>query len=143
MEQLQKAKTVTEGWMTGVSKKLNSLLVRDPPPTPSELVEALEEFDKRLVRLEEVQIQIESEIDPDQLESYLDQADAARQKARQTRLLCANRLKEISVPDKDKDSTDSETPSVQAKLLKLELTLVKWQNYPVAEFLRSVFLPHR
>ena len=88
MEQLQKAKTAAEGWLTRVSKKMDSLLVRDPPPTPSKLVEALEEFDKRLVRLEEVQTQIELEIVPDQLENYLDQADAARHKARQTRLLC-------------------------------------------------------
>ena len=90
MEQLQKAKAAAEGWLTRVSKKIESLLVKEPPPTSSELVEALEEFDKRLVKLEEVQNQIELEIDPDQLESYLDQADAARQKARQTRLLCAN-----------------------------------------------------
>ena len=87
MEQLQKAKAAAEGWLTRVSKKMESLLVRDPPPTRSELVEALEEFDKRLARLEEVQTQIELEIDPDQLESYLDQADATRQKARKTRLL--------------------------------------------------------
>ena len=81
-----------------------------------------------------MQTQIELEIDPDQLESYLDQADATRQKARQTRLLCANRLKEISAPDKDKDSTDSETPSVQAKLPKLELPrfngeITQWQSF--------------
>ena len=134
MEQLQKAMAAAEGWLTRVSKKMESLLVRDPPPTPSELVEALEEFDKRLARLEEVQTQIELEIDPDQLESYLDQADATRQKARQTRLLCANRLKEISAPDKDKDSTDSEAPSVQAKLPKLELPrfngeITQWQSF--------------
>ena len=134
MEQLQKAKAVAERWLTRVSKKMDSLLVRDPPPTLSELVEVLEEFDKRLFRLEEVQTQIELEIIPDQLESYLDQADAARQKASQTRLLCANRLKEISAPDKDKDSTDSETPSVQAKLPKLELPkfngkITQWQSF--------------
>ena len=125
---------MAEGWLTRVSKKIESLLVKEPPPTSSELVEALEEFDKRLVKLEEVQNQIELEIDPDQLESYLDQADAYRQKARRTRLLCANRLKEISVPDKDKDSTDSETPSVHAKLPKLELPrfngeITQWQSF--------------
>ena len=86
------------------------------------------------IRLEEAQTQIELEIVPDQLESYLDQADAARQKARQTRLLCANRLKEISAHDKDKDSTDSEAPSVQAKLPKLELPrfngeITQWQSF--------------
>ena len=86
MEQLQKAKAAAVGWLTRVSKKMDSLLVRYPPPTPSELVEALEEFDKRLARLEEVQTQIELEIVPDQLESYLDQADAARQKARQNQV---------------------------------------------------------
>ena len=47
---------------------------------------------------------------------------------------CASRLKEISAHDKDKDSTDSEALSVQAKLPKLELPrfngkITQWQSF--------------
>ena len=120
MDQLQKAKAAAEGWLTRATKRIDSLLTKDPPATCSELEEALEEFDKRLSKLEEVQTEIELEIDPDQLDAYLDQADAARLKARATRRACTVKIKALSAADKDSLESSS-TVAVNAKLPKLEL----------------------
>ncbi|MPC59200.1 hypothetical protein E2C01_053216 [Portunus trituberculatus] len=61
MEKLEKAQAAYQGWLSRV-----------------ELIEVLEEFDKRLSKLEEVQSEIELEISPKALEKYLDKADAVR-----------------------------------------------------------------
>ncbi|KAK3880152.1 hypothetical protein Pcinc_015323 [Petrolisthes cinctipes] len=86
MEKLQKAQAAAQGWLTRVCTKMERLLGKSPPATSSELVEVLEEFDKRLTRLEEVQSDIELELRPEALDEYLDKADEARQRAKHMRL---------------------------------------------------------
>ncbi|XP_068235740.1 uncharacterized protein [Palaemon carinicauda] len=136
MEQLHRAKAAAEGWVTRVSNRIEDLLVRDPPPTSCDLIEALEEMDKRLFKLEEVQDKLEMLLEPEELENYLEQADRARLRARQTRLRCANRLKDISaagISDDDRGSSAS-TASIHARLPKLELPrfdgeITQWQSF--------------
>ncbi|XP_068228016.1 uncharacterized protein [Palaemon carinicauda] len=136
MEQLHRAKAAAEGWVTRVSNRIDDLLVRDPPPTSSDLVEALEEMDKRLFKLEEVQDILEILLEPEELENYLEQADRARYRSRQTRLRCANSLKDISaagISDDDRGSPAS-TASIHARLPKLELprfdgVITQWQSF--------------
>ncbi|KAK3894074.1 hypothetical protein Pcinc_002176 [Petrolisthes cinctipes] len=132
MEKLQKAQAAAQGWLTRVCTKMEGLLGKSPPATSSELVEVLEEFDKRLTRLEEVQSDIELELRPEVLDEYLDKADEARQRAKHMRLLCADKLKEMTVGDKvDSVSTIA---SLHARLPKLELPrfdgdLKQWQSF--------------
>ncbi|KAK3892369.1 hypothetical protein Pcinc_003777 [Petrolisthes cinctipes] len=132
MEKLQKAPAAAQGWLTRVCTKMEGLLGKSPPATSSELVEVLEEFDKRLTRLEEVQSDIELELRPEALDEYLDKADEARQRAKHMRLLCADKLKELTVGDKvDSVSTIA---SLHARLPKLELPrfdgdLKQWQSF--------------
>lgn len=118
MEKLQKAQAAAQGWVTRVCTKIDGLLDphRSPPATSSELVEVLEEFDKRLIKLEEVQSEIELEISPEAIDDYLDKADAARQQARHKRLLCADKLKLLTVRDKDSADSTSTTASLHARL---------------------------
>ena len=115
-----KAKAAAEGWLTRATKRIDTLMAT-VPVTVSELEEALDEFDRRLKKLEEVQNDIEVEIDPDQLEVYLDQADAARQKARATRRVCVVKIRAMTAADKDSTESSSSTSAVNAKLPKLEL----------------------
>ena len=133
MEQLLKAKAAAEGWLTRATKRIDTLLAK-VPVTVSELEEALDEFDKRLKKLEEVQNDIEVEIDPDQLEVYLDQADAARQKARATRRECVVKIREMTAADKDSTESSSSISAVNVKLPKLELPkfngeITQWQSF--------------
>lgn len=134
MEKLEKARAACQGWLSRVCVKMDRLLAKSPPATSSELVEVLEEFDKRLNKLEEVQSEIELEISPEALEEYLDKADAVRQQARQKRLLCADKLKKLAEGDKDKSDSSSTTAPLHAKLPKLELPrfdgdLKQWQSF--------------
>ena len=61
-------------------KKVDGLLSRDPSSTTHELIKLMEEFDKRFAKLEKVQQEIECQIDPDELDKYLDEVDAYREK---------------------------------------------------------------
>lgn len=121
METLWKIQAAAQGWLTRVVKNMDVLLAMTPPATTSELVEILEEFDKRLTESEEVQSDIELEISSDELEDYLDMADVNRQLARQRRLFCANKLKELTVGDKDSTDAVNSTTSLRTKLPKLKL----------------------
>ncbi|XP_068233489.1 uncharacterized protein [Palaemon carinicauda] len=93
-------------------------------------------MDKRLFKLEEVQDKLEIQLEPEELENYLEQADRARHRARQTRLRCANRLKDISaagISDDDRVSPAS-AASIHARLPKLELPrfdgeITQWQSF--------------
>ncbi|KAK3870957.1 hypothetical protein Pcinc_023865 [Petrolisthes cinctipes] len=132
MENLQKAQAAAQGWLTRVCTKMEGLLVKSTPATSSELIEVLEEFDKRLTKLEEVQSDLELELRPEALDEYLDKADEARQRAKHMRLLCADKLKELTLDDKvDSVSTIA---SLHARLPKLELPrfdgdLKHWQSF--------------
>ena len=56
MDRLLKARTAAKSWTTRAANKIEELLARQKPPaTVSELAYALEELDKRLSKLEEVQ----------------------------------------------------------------------------------------
>ena len=94
----------------------------------------MDEFDKRLSKLEEVQSDIEVEISPEALDDYLDKADAFRQQARQKRLLCADKYKQLTEGDKNQGDSSSSTASLHARLPKLELPrfdgdLKQWHSF--------------
>ena len=114
--------------------KIDRLLSRTPPASDSELLDVMEEFDKKLTRLEEVQSKIEVEINSEALEDYLDKADAFRQQARQKRLLCADEYKQLTAGDQNTVDSTSTTASFHARLPKLKLSrfdgdLKQWQSF--------------
>ena len=53
MERLLQHRSAAKGWVTRVSNNIMKLLARqEPPVTVSELEDAIEEFDKRLLKKE-------------------------------------------------------------------------------------------
>ena len=134
-ERSQKAQAAAQGCLTSVCTKIDGLKIKTLSETTSALEDILDEFDKSLAKLEEVQSEIELEISPDELDDYLDQADAVRQQARHKRLLCAERLKELTAGNKDIIDSASTTGTLHARLPKLEYcldlmaTLLAWDSF--------------
>ncbi|KAK8375176.1 hypothetical protein O3P69_019931 [Scylla paramamosain] len=129
------------GWVTRTSQALSEVLAQ-PTPTLSEMEYAIQEFDKRLAKLDEVQEELEGEVEAEELDQELDEAHAFRQESMKPRLLAEDKIRKLAaaapggspVPSSVSGSQDSE--AVNVKLPKLELPkfsgeITQWQSLKV------------
>lgn len=139
MEKLKKKRTACRGWVTRTSQALSEVLAQ-PTPTLSEMEYAIQEFDKRLAKLDEVQEELEGEVEVEELDQELDEAHAFRQESMKPRLLAEDKIRKLAaaapggspVPSSVSGSQDSE--AVNVKLPKLELPkfsgeITQWQSF--------------
>ncbi len=127
------------GWVTRTSQALSEVLAQ-PTPTLSEMEYAIQEFDKRLTKLDEVHEELEGEVEAEELDQELDEAHAFRQESMKPRLLAEDKIRKLAaaapggspVPSSVSGSQDSE--AVNVKLPKLELPkfsgeITQWQSF--------------
>ncbi|KAK7071213.1 hypothetical protein SK128_008566, partial [Halocaridina rubra] len=97
IEKLEKSQVSARGWVTRASKILKAML--DEPKSDlscSELGDALDEFDKRMSTLDDVQSSYELDIDdPEKLDKEIDLAFHLRYEARQWRVKAAQPMAEM------------------------------------------------
>ena len=89
-----------------------------------ELKAAIEHFDSRLSKLDEVQSEIEVELESDLLDDDLDKTAEFRTKSLIRRIKAAEKLLELDNKDDDDVSTN-ESSAARVKLPKLELPKFK------------------
>ena len=141
MEQLERKRAAARGWTTRAAKALQDLLA-DPNATRVQLEDAVQEFDKRLATLDNVQAEVELEIsDPDLLEADLNKADSFRSAAKTARIQAAQKFADLdkaavlkSQSSKDSDSNSAVSACSSVKLPRLELPkfsgeLTQWQSF--------------
>ena len=114
-------------------------MLTDPAVTEVELQDAVEEFDRRLACLDDVQSTLELEWkDPKDLEEDIDNADKFRRQARVPRIKATQRLVDFAKarqePRPSESDSDSSAIKVPVKLPKLELpkytgVLTEWQSF--------------
>ena len=140
-EQLERKRAAARGWTTRASSALRDLL-SDSKVTRVQLEDAVQEFDKRLTTLDNVQTELELEIsDPELLEADLDKAASFRSAAKTARLQAAQKLIDFDnaeVLEKksqhDSDGSSAVSTCSSVKLPRLELPkfsgeLTKWQSF--------------
>ena len=131
-----KARTGARGWVTRASKALRDV-VAQPEVDPVDLQDAVDEFDKRLAALDEVQANVELELEENQLDADIETSAAYREKARIPRLQAAKRLVVIAAAADTRASVaGSSRASVEqsVNLPKLELPrfngdVTEWQGF--------------
>lgn len=140
VEKLGKSRFSAKGWTTRSSNALQ-LLLAQPCVSRIELEDAIEDFDKRLATLDEVQAAIELEIvDSEKLEVDIDVADKYRREARVPRVQAAQRLVDIMKDEPGKTPSNSSgddcggSLSSSVRLPRLELPkyngeLTEWQSF--------------
>ena len=131
-----KARTGARGWVTRASNALRDV-VAQPEVDPVDLQDAVDEFDKRLAALDEVQANVELELEENQLDADIETSAAYREKARIPRLQAAKRLVVIAAAADTRASVaGSSRASVEqsVNLPKLELPrfngdVTEWQGF--------------
>lgn len=78
--------------MTRSSRTLNDAL-KAPTPTITQIEFAIQEFDKRLAKLDEVQETIEVKVPEEELDTHLDEAHDFRTARMQPRILAEDKIK--------------------------------------------------
>lgn len=118
-----KGRVAARGWVTRASQAIDELL-RAKPLDIQALQYSVDEFDKRLEKLDDIQSEVELELEDEDIESDIDAANAFRTKACVTRVAA---LKKLSVGIEPEPSSYTS----QAKLPKLQLPdfdgdVLKW-----------------
>ena len=133
---LRKSRSAARGWPTGSAKALE-LLLHNPEVTRVELQDAVDEFDRRLATLDEVQSILELEIsEPSEMERDIEYVDQFRRQVRAPRVQATQRLLDLEktrTPSESGSSVDSLGLS-NIRLPKLELPkfsgdLIEWQSF--------------
>ena len=133
---LRKSRSAARGWVTRASKALMEVL-NNPELTKVELQDAMDDFDKRLATLDEVQSSLELEIgDVQELENDIEYADLFRREVRVSRVQATQRLLDLEKRERPpSESGSTETVSLSnVRLPKLELPrfsgeLTEWQAF--------------
>ena len=114
-DQLRKSRSAARGWVTRSSIALMAVL-NDPELTKVVLQDAVDDFDRRLAALDEVQSLLELEIsDAKDLEDNIEDADKFRRQVRVPRVQATQRLLDIvklEKPPSENGSADSLKKSV-------------------------------
>ena len=135
MSDAVKQRTALRGWVTRTSRKLDSVCM-GKQVDKYVLTDLIEEFDKHMDKLDNVQSQIEIEMDIDQLDQEIDSAGNFRDKVRIPRIeagkLLGKMLDNKANPASDHGSHISTTK--EANLPKLELPtfsgeVTEWQTF--------------
>ena len=133
---LRKSRSAARGWATRSAKALE-LLLDNPEVTRVELQGAVDEFDRRLATLDEVQSTLELEIsEPSELEKDIEYADQFRRQVRAPRVQATQRLldpEKTRTPSESGSSVDSLRLS-NVRFPKLELPkfsgdIIEWQSF--------------
>lgn len=99
MEKHQKRRAVARGWATRISNIVKGL-IDNPYISVIELQAAMDDCDRRLASLGEVQTMLELETDPLNLEEELDGASEFIQEVRKTRPQAAQMLGDLMKSEK-------------------------------------------
>ncbi|XP_066946056.1 uncharacterized protein [Macrobrachium rosenbergii] len=132
---LRKSRSAARGWMTRSSNALMDLL-GDRELSKVELQDAVDDFDRRLAHLDEVQSALELEIGDSQDLEDIEYADKFRRQVRVPRIQAAQRLlamEKLKKPPSESGSADS-LGQCNMRLPKLELpkfsgVLTEWQSF--------------
>ena len=117
----EKARTSAKSWATKISNKLAVIVQKGDEADPSELEEAMAEFDKRLATLDEAQQEAELDIeDADTMEKDIEAGFAYREKIMVPRTEATKLYKKLNKQD-DQDTVKTNNTVVETKLPKLEL----------------------
>ena len=127
---LMKSRSAARGWMTRASRRLESILNTDPVDIV-ELQDAVEEFDKRLANLDEVQTDVELQIPEEQLDDDVERASDFREEIRRNRIRATKKLADDSVNDIDsvKSNNASNVKLPRLELPKFSGVLTEWQTF--------------
>ena len=131
MSAATKARTSARGWATRASNKLETICT-STPVDKTELSDTVEEFDKRLAALDEVQSKVEIEIDEAKLDDDIEAACQLRENLRKSRIRATKLLADLLKPNSSDVGSGSRV-SVDVKLPKLELSVfagnvLEWQS---------------
>ena len=140
---LRKSRTAARGWVTRSSNALLAMLNDPSTLTKVELQDAMDDFDRRLATLDNVQSNLELEInDSKDLEEDIEYADKFRREVRAPRIQATQRLVDLSKDESDRSSRPTSSGSVDSsgnvglhvKLPKLELpkfsgVITEWQSF--------------
>lgn len=127
-----KARTAARGWVTRVSHRLE-VLCKTEGADKTEIQDAVEEFDSRIAKLDDLQHEIELEVEETELDAEIQSAADFREKSRIPRIF-ATKLLTSSEDNIDKLSSAHSSANVEAKLPKLELPQfngdpLKWTSF--------------
>ena len=132
-KKLKSSRVAARGWVTRSSKSLLALL--DKPKSDVsclELEDAIEELDKRLSTLDDIQSSLEAEIsDSEELEKDIEDSFEFHTKARLSKVQAADRLaamvRDVQSPKQSSSGSVSSNSSCSAsvRLPKLELPNLK------------------
>ncbi|KAK3860954.1 hypothetical protein Pcinc_033017 [Petrolisthes cinctipes] len=141
-EGLVRRQSVARGWASRASRALKEIL-DTPDVTRVQLEDAMEDFDRRMATLDDVQASLELEIsDPKFLEEDIENADSFRWSVKAVRVDTAQKLVDLSKAEQvkqqpqrhsDSSSVASAFSSVQLsrlELSKLWLLLMKLKYLP-------------
>ena len=140
---LRKSQTAAHGWVTQSSNALLAMLNDPSTLTKVELQDAMDDFDRCLATLDDVQSNLELEInDSKDLEQDIEYADKFRREVRAPRIQATQRLVDLSKDEGDRSSRPTSSGSVDSsgnvglhvKLPKLELpkfsgVITEWQSF--------------
>ena len=136
MSKAVKTRTAARGWLTRSSKRLETLCgAKVKELDKATLIDAIEEFDKKLNALDEAQSSVELESEETVLEADIEQAADFRDEARVPRVQAARLLAALVNEEDDKRSSCGGTSTkVDVKLPKLELPdfsgdPLEWQSF--------------
>ena len=134
MSEAVRARTAARGWTTRASNKLDSVC-KLAELDKETLIDAIEEFDKRIQTLDDAQNNVEIELDEAELLEDISKAADFREKVRKPRII-ATKLLSTLMPksDGDSDTGTRASGSVGAKLPKLKLPSfsgdpLQWQTF--------------
>lgn len=140
MEKLKKKRAARRGWVTRTAQELSAMLTQ-PSPSISELEAVIQEFNKRLAKLDEVQEELEEEVEVEELDQELDEAYAFKQEGMKARVQAEDKIRELAVaaapagfPAPSIVSGSQNSEAVNVKLPKLELPkfsgeVTQWQSF--------------
>ena len=134
-EELSRSRAACRGWVTRECKNLATTL-EDPELNVVKLSAAMDEFDKRLTNLDDVQSRYELSLeDEDSMLNDITTAADFRDSARKVRTLAAEKFKELSGDSNNKSAAHVSSFSMtDVKLPKLNLPVfngdvLQWQSF--------------
>ena len=134
-EELSRSRAACRGWVTRECKNLATTL-EDPELNVVKLSAAMDEFDKRLTNLDDVQSRYELSLEnEDAILNDITTAADFRDSARKVRTLASEKFKELSGDSGNKSATHVSSFSVtDVKLPKLNLPVfngdvLQWQSF--------------
>ncbi|XP_076035595.1 uncharacterized protein LOC143021768 isoform X1 [Oratosquilla oratoria] len=134
---LRKTKSKCKGWVTRASKALNNLL-KLPTTTISQIEYAIQEYDKRVARLDEVQDALLTKLSDSERELALDEVQNFKIDRGRPRILAEDKIKELTAAEAARtvptNSVSQESQAINGKLPKLELPkfdgeVTQWQSF--------------